>query len=211
MDKPIAGLDPLRLLASLAAAYAVFSLTYLTWFIVQFHDTSISLNPTDWADLAAMLAALLGPPIAFWSLAKVLQSVQIQQGQVAAQQAQFDDARLRENRRLDPRVTKVERATAPVWGDQGVQGGQAFVLTFEGDALWTTSIIPGGANVAAVTGPDGRVEVILWPEAEHATFWAIVGYQRANGTFGRYRIAAIPAEDDSGSFAIGLSAEADPT
>lgn len=112
-----------KVIKSLALLYGLGSTLFFLAFVMRFGSRAFSESPADWADIAAMMAALLGPPAALWSVAIVLSSVQLQQRQLLAQLAQHAEMMDRENRRLDPVIKCIEFTADSSWVP-GTLGGQ---------------------------------------------------------------------------------------
>lgn len=203
MDNASTSLSKLQLVRWIALAYTVFGIAYLAIFVCRFYALDISAHPSDWVNMAGMLTALFGPPLALWSIYLVLASIQLQQEQVATQQRQYFDMLERENRRLDPLIREVEPCEKSSWGEDTFADGKSFCLTVQGDAAWLVSSVPGGPTPVAIGNRDGSVEVVLWSDPTNATYWGLIRYQRANGTEGAYRLVVIP--DRSGSNGLGFS------
>lgn len=202
----------LRGLNFVATIYAAGAAIFLSAFITRFYRKGISSNTADWTSMSEMLGALLGPPLALWSIALVLKSLQLQQEQVTKQQSQYDQMLVRENMRLDPSIQRVVFATAPTW-EHGSFGGKTFHLTAKGESSWQYSTFPNGPKPAAISNPDGTVEVVLWKkQMSDSNYRGFVQYERSNGTTGWYWIS-VSGDDQEASDGLGfvLSRASGPT
>ena len=175
------------LLRWLTVFYAILSLIFLVTYFWRFRFAPVSDSPVDWAGFAQMIAALLGLPLAMSSIALVLQSVQLQQEQLATQQRQHDEKIERENVLLDPQITGIEIGKAGHGGEQGVR------LSVQGTARFMSSRCPDGIPVASSTDADGHVNVTMWHrESGSNNLCAFLQYLRANGTTGFYWVLVMP-------------------
>jgi hypothetical protein len=208
----VASFSALRALNYVAATYAACAAIFLIAFIARFYGAAISSDTADWTGMSEMLGALLGPPLALWSIALVLKSLELQQQQVTKQQDQYDQMLDRENMRLDPTIKRVVLAADPMW-EQGSFGGKTFHLTVKGDAAWLCSTIPDGPNPAAISNPDGTIEVVLWKkQLSDKSHRGFVQYERSNGTQGWYWMS-VSDDDDEACDGLGfvLSRASGPT
>lgn len=199
----------LRILKWVALIYGLFSAVYLVVFFVRFFGYGLSTDPADWANMAGMFGALLGPPVALWSISLVLTSLSLQQHQMETQQRQYDELVERENQRLNPKVTRVVAAQGQTWKD-GDLGGRPFSLSVLGDAEWLVSTFPGGPSPVAIKGPDGKIEVLLWQKKANEGHRAFLHYKRSNGTSGWYRIMVLSDERGPHGFGFGFSQASGP-
>lgn len=175
-----------------AALYMVFATAFLLAYFWRFRGAPISEVPADWAGFAQMIGALVGLPLALWSIALVLRSVQLQQEQISIQQRLHNELLERENTALDPEIKGASPTESPHWTEEGDE--RVFRLTVHGTARWMTSTCPGGPSLLIGTDSNG-VDVVMWPvEAGSGRYRAFLSYQRANGSTGWYWVAVIPPE-----------------
>lgn len=175
-----------------AAAFLALAGLYIVAFAARFHANPLSDSPTDWTDFAGMVGALVAPALSLWSVALVLQSLRLQQEQLAEQQYQFQITRDAENALLDPHIVEARRENT-VHDEHPL--GLGFVVFFQPEpiSLMTLPLQPTDAVIPARRRPDGGWEVLMWKAVTHGNFHASVSYTRRNGSTGQNKINVVDA------------------